>query len=175
VLAPVAALIVDTLRPRNQTAVLAFFALWSAIGVVHMLGRYGLTKATMNDRPEQVVAFVQQTAGAGCAVVATYDSELAFELGQADLPRTLIVSPFRGKIFGGSRDLPQNGCDHPRLFAVDSYIGGTAHHVNTYHGELEVAEQSIEGTPSTDYFSPDPYAGRKRRLARFGSLVGDPA
>jgi hypothetical protein len=172
VLAPVAALIVDTLRPRTQTAVLAFFVLWSTIGIVHMLGRYGLTKATMNDLPEQVVAFVQQTTGPGCAVVVTYDGELAFELGQADLPRALIVSPYRGPLFGGTSTLPVKGCDRPRLFAVDSYIGGTAHHVNTYRGELEVAEQAIVGAPSTDYLSPDPDAGRKRRL---GSLSGDPA
>ena len=173
VIAPIAALIVDTLRPRAQTAVLPFLTLWSAVGIVHMLGRYGLTKATMDDRPEQVVAFVEQTAGPNCAVVVTYDSALAFELTQANLPQTLIVSPFRGPIFGGSRVLPPESCAHPRLYAVQSYLGGTPHHVQTYNGELEIAEQSIEGPPSTDYFSPDPYAARKRSLARFSGRFGD--
>jgi hypothetical protein len=173
VLAPIAALIVDTLRPRAQTAVLIFLTAWSAVGIVHMLGRYGLTKATMNDRPEQVVAYVRQTAGPDCAVVVTYDSALAFELAQANLPQTLVVSPFRGPIFGGSRVLPPEGCVGMRLYAVQSYLGGTPHHVQTYNGELEIAEQSIEGPPSTDYFSPDPYAARKRSLARFSGRFGD--
>jgi hypothetical protein len=173
ILAPIAALIVDTLRPRVQTATLLFFALWSAVGILHMLGRYGLTKATMNDRPEQVVAFVQQTAGQSCAVVVTYDSALAFELAQANLPQTLVVSPFRGTIFGGSRVLPPSDCAHPRLYAVESYLGGTAHHVETYTSELAIAEQFIKAPAATDYFSPDPYAGRKRRVARLNGLIGD--
>jgi hypothetical protein len=173
ILAPIAALIVDTLRPRAQTAALLFFALWSAVGILHMLGRYGLTKATMNDRPEQVVAFVEQTAGQNCAVVVTYDSALAFELAQANLPQTLVVSPFRGAIFGGSRALPPSDCAHTRLYAVESYLGGTAHRVETYTSELAVAEQSIEAPAATDYFSPDPYAGRKRRLARLNGFMGD--
>ncbi|MGD0797394.1 MAG: hypothetical protein ABR910_06690 [Acidobacteriaceae bacterium] len=173
VLAPIAALIVDTLRPRAQTALLLFLTLWSAVGIAHMIGRYGLTKATMNDRPEQVVAFVRQTAAANCAVVVTYDSALAFELTQASLPQTLVVSPFRGPIFGGSQVLPPEDCAHLRLYAVQSYLGGTPHHVQTYNGELDIAEQSIEGPPSADYFSPDPYAARKRRLARFSGLFGE--
>src|SRR6202044_1751558 len=98
-----------------------------------------MMKATMNDRPEQVVAFVQQTIGPGCAIVVTYDTAVAFDVARADLPRTLIVSPFRGPIFGGSRPLPTQGCDQPRLYAVESYLGGTPHHFMTYHGELEVA------------------------------------
>jgi len=174
VLAPAAALVLDSLRPRWQTALLAFYAVWGAVGVVHLLGRYGLTKATMNDRPEQVVSFVGQTMGDHCAVVVTFDSALAFELAQADLPRTLIVSPFRGPLFGGSRGLPAEGCARPRLYVVESYMGGTAHHVMTYGDELGFAEQYVEAPASTDYFSPDPYAGRKRKLARFSSLTGDP-
>jgi hypothetical protein len=174
VLAPIAAMIVDTLRPRAQTAVLLFFTLWSVVGTVHLLGRYGLTKATMNDRPEEVVGFVRQTTGNGCAVVVTYDSALAFELTQADLPRTVIVSPFRGPIFGGSRQLPQGECAQTEVYAVESFLGGTPHHVTTYNGELDIAEQYIEGQLSTDYFSPDPDAGRKRSLSRLGGLSGDP-
>jgi hypothetical protein len=175
VLAVVAALAVDTLHPRAQIAVLLFFALWSTIGAIHMLGRYGLTKATMDDRPEQVVDFVQQTSGPNCAVVVTYDPALAFSFAQATLPRTLIVSPFRGPIFGGSRPLPAGDCAHPRLYAVESYLGGPALHVMTYNGERAIAEQYIKGAPATGYFSPDPYAGAKRRLARFASLSNDPA
>jgi hypothetical protein len=174
VLAPAAALVVASLRPRWQTALLAFYAVWSTVGILHLLGRYGLTKATMNDRPEQVVAFVGQTMDDHCAVVVTFDSALAFELTQANLQRTLIVSPFRGPLFGGSRGLPAEGCARPRLYVVKSYMGGTAHHVMTYGSELAIAEQFVEPPASTDYFSPDPYAGRKRQLARFSSLTGDP-
>lgn len=87
VLAVVLAMAVDRLNPRLQNATLVFFAVWSGVGMAHMLGRYGLTKATMNDRPEQVVAFVAQTIPPDCGVVVTYDSGLAFALAQARLPR----------------------------------------------------------------------------------------
>jgi hypothetical protein len=63
VLALPAALMATTLRPRAQNATLIFLSLWSAVGIAHQIGRYGLTKATMNARPEQVVTFIAQTTG----------------------------------------------------------------------------------------------------------------
>jgi hypothetical protein len=172
VLAVVGAMIVDTLRPRVQDAVLVFLAVWSGVGIAHMLGRYGMTKATMNDRPEQVIGFVRQTSGQGCAVVVTYDSGLAFALAQAKLPEALIVSPFRGQVFGGASALPA-GCERPRLYVAESYLGGDTSAVRTMDAELESAMRSIEGEVRVDRFSFDPDAARKRRLARFAAPGGE--
>jgi len=178
VLALPAVLTVETLRPRTQTAILIFFALWSAVGIAHLLGRYGLTKSTMNDRPEQVVALVERGLASPaprsqppCAVVVTYDSGLAFALAQANLARLLIVSPYRGP--GGARTLPPEDCARPRLYTVQSYLGGTARRVQTLNGELEIAQLYIEGPPSIDSFSFDPDARLKRRLARVPGLGAD--
>ena len=66
----------------------------------------------------KVVAFVERNTGADCAIVVTYDSGLAYSLAQANLPRVLIVSPFRGPAFGGSRALPGGVCTRTRLYTV---------------------------------------------------------
>jgi hypothetical protein len=174
VLATAVALIVGTLHRRAQDAILLFFALWSGVGIAHLLGRYGLTKAFMNDRPEQVVGLVERTTGAGCAVVVTYDSGLAFALTQADLPRTLIVSPFRGPIFGAAKLLPA-GCIGTQLYAVQSYLGEGAAQVSALNGELGSAMRFIEGEPRKDQFSFDPDAGRKRNLARLSGELATTA
>jgi hypothetical protein len=172
VLAVVAAMILDRLGPRVQDALLMFWAVWSGVGIAHMLGRYGMTKATMNDRPEQVVRFVAQPSAPGCGVVVTYDSRLAFALAQARLPGVLIVSPFRGQVFGGSGALPE-GCERPRLYVVESYLGGDARAVTTMDAELESAMESMEGEVRVDRFSTDPDAARKRGLARVAWLGGE--
>jgi hypothetical protein len=172
VLAPIAAWIVGTLRPRVQDAILFFIAIWSAVGAVHMLGRYGLTKTAMTDRPEQVAAFVQQTAGPACAVVVTYDAELAFTLAQSNLPRLLIISPFGGPIFGGSRTLPSD-CTPTILYAVESYMGGDSEWARTLHAEIQSSTKFIQSQPQTSSFSFDPDAARKRSLARIPGLGGD--
>ena len=173
VLAPGAALIVGTLRPRMQDAILSFFALWIAVGLAHQLGRYGLTKATMNDRPEQVVAFIQQTAGPGCSIVVTYDTTLAFSIAQANLPLILILSPFDSPIFGGPRSLPSDGCARTRLYAIHSYLDENSPWARTLNHEVQSSTQLIKGQPHTDSFSFDPDAARKRALSRIPVLHGD--
>ncbi|HEX9201055.1 MAG TPA: hypothetical protein VF865_15960 [Acidobacteriaceae bacterium] len=173
VLAPAIALIAETLRPRAQNAILIFLSIWIGVGAAHLLGRYGLTKATMNDRPEQVVAFIAQTSGSGCAIVVTYDATLAFSVAQADLPRVLIISPFPESTFGGFRRLPANGCARTRLYAVQSYLGGDDTVSHTLNGELHSATQFIESPPRTDSFSFDPDAARKRATVRIPRLHGD--
>jgi hypothetical protein len=172
VLAPIAAWIVGTLRPRVQDAILIFIAIWSAVGAVHMLGRYGLTKTAMMDRPEQVAGFVQQTTGPACSVVVTYDAELAFTLAQSNLPRLLIVSPFAGPIFGGSHTLPSD-CTRTILYVVESYVGGDSDWARTIHAEIQSSTQFIQSQPQTSSFSFDPDAAHKRSLARIPGLGGD--
>jgi hypothetical protein len=172
ILAPAAALILGTLRPCIQTAVLLFFVLWTAVGFAHIVGRYGLSKSTMIARPEQVVDFVRQSTGLGCAVVVTYDAPLAFSLDQADLPRLLIVSPFQEPAFGGLRNLP-TGCAHTRLYTIQTYLPGTSLRETTLIQELRSSTQFIQGQPRTNSFSFDPDAPRKRSLSHISGLGAD--
>lgn len=173
VLAPVAALIAGALRPRMQNAILIFLALWSVVGAAHILGRYRLSKASMNDRPEQVVAFVAQTTRPGCAIVVTYDITLTFSIAQANLPRVLILSPFDSTIFGGFRALPGGECAHTSLYAVQSYLGNSSSWEHTLNEQLQSSTQFIEGRPRTDSFTFDPEAARKRNLSRIPGLHDD--
>jgi hypothetical protein len=176
-LAPGAALVLETLRPRVQTALLLFFVVWSGVGIAHLIGGYGLTKSDRIDHPEQVVASVERELGQagqpGCAVVVTYDGLLAFELAQARLPRLIIVSPFQDPNFGGLQTLPSGACDHARLYGVESYVAGNPLHADALNGELRVAEGYIEGPQSIDRFSFDPDAAMKRRVAGLPVVGGD--
>jgi hypothetical protein len=169
VLAPAAALITATLRPRMQTAILIFYVLWATVGIAHLTGRYGLAKASMISHPEQVATFIRQTSGPGCSVVVTYDAILAFTVTQADLPRTIVVSPFREPLLGGPHYLHGNDCAHVHLYVVQSYA---AEEDDTTQ-ELQAATHFFEGPPRTDSFSFDPDAARKRSLARIPGLGSD--
>jgi hypothetical protein len=169
ILAPAAALITTTLRPRVQTAILVFFVLWSAVGVAHLTGRYGLAKASMISRPEQVAAFIRQTSGPDCSVVVTHDVMLAFTLNQAHIPRTIIVSPLREPVLGSTQYLPAQDCAHLHLYVVQSYAGGP----DAEAVELLTATHFFTGLSHTDSFSFDPDAARKRSLARIPGLGGD--
>ena len=173
VLAPAAALIVETLRPRVQFAILVFFVLWSAVGITHIAGRHGLAKATMNDHPEQVVAFIRQTTGPGCAVVVTYDTGLAFSLAEAHLPRLLILSiwPIPGS--GNATSLSAADCARTNLYAVHSYLGDTRAGARALIDQVQSSTQFIAGQLRIDSFSFDPDARLKRRLARIPGLGSD--
>jgi hypothetical protein len=170
VLAVPAAWIIGTLRPSVQTAILLFFAAWSGVGIAHMIGRTGLTKSNMIGRPEQVVAFIQQTSGDGCAVVVTYDANLAFALDQSSLSRLLILTPFDAATLGAARRLPDNGCAQTTLYAVTSYLGGNSDWEHSLNAELQSSTQFIQGPPLARFFSFDPDAVRKRALARIPML-----
>lgn len=185
VVAVAAAQIADTLRPRVQGVVLACFALWSVTGTAHMLGRYGLAKSTMIDRPEQAVALIRSALGAqgqpACAVVVTYDSILAFTLAHADIPHLTLISPYRGAIYGGEAggplSRPPAGCASTRLFLVRSYLGGPPGPEAAYNREEDAAAQFFVAAPGAapqiDRLSPDPDAAAKRRLAHVPALGGD--
>lgn len=172
VLAPAAALIVGTLRPRAQTAVLLFFAIWSAIGFAHIVGRYGLAKSTMIAHPDQVVDFVRQSTASDCSVIVTYDAPLAFSLTQSNLPHLLVISPFREPTFGGLGTLPA-ACTHTRLYTIQTYLPGASPRELTLIDELHSSTQFIQGQSRTDFFSLDPDAARKRSLSRIRGLGGD--
>ena len=86
VLAPLVALLVDTLRPLvAQYTFIGIFGLWSAVGVEHLLHRQGLAKASMINRPEEVVSFLRDSRGPDCSVVVTYDALLTLTLSTSSL------------------------------------------------------------------------------------------
>jgi hypothetical protein len=173
VLAPALAWAVGTIRRRLQDAALIFLVLWSAVGIAHLLGRYGLAKASMNDHPEQVVSFVRQTTGDDCSVVVTTDGGLAFSLAQSKLPRLLIVSTYQESVFGGASSLPVDNCAHTILYSVQSYAGGDSEWQRTLGAELRSSTQFFTGPPQMRSFSLDPDASRKRSLARMPLLGAD--
>jgi hypothetical protein len=164
-LAPIFAWIMASLRPRLQDATLLLLAVWCAVGFAHMTNRYGMTKATMNDRPEQVLAFVQQVAGSDCSVVATADAGLSFTLAQARLTGLLLLSTEDGSFVTGSRSLKPNHCARMILFVVHSYLGRDSGWAQTLNSELAAATQFFITLPKTAALSPDPDAARKRSLA----------
>lgn len=173
VLAPAAAWTIGAFGRRMQSAVLLFLALWCALGADHMLRRHGLAKATMIERPEQVVALVRDTPG--CSVVITYDDGLAFALAQAELPRLVLFSPFEGPLYTAAQSLPEQDCTgtmFTTLYAVRSYTGAeTGAWTTALNTELQSATQLVQDTPRLHYLSYDPDASNKRALARL-PLVG---
>jgi hypothetical protein len=163
------------LRRRVQSAVLLLFGVWVALGVSHLIGRYGLQKANLNDRPEEVVALIRDDQSRtettnGCSVVVTYDSGVAFALAQAHLPRMVILSPYRGALLAGTlTDVPPD-CASPKLYVVESYRPIERKLDRAYLDELAAAGQFIIGQPSTARLSRDPDAALKRRLSRVSGL-----
>jgi hypothetical protein len=173
VLAPAVAIAFGTLRPRVQTAVLLFFAIWSGTGAAHLLGRYGLIKATMDDRPEQVINFIRHDGDGDCPVVVTYDGGLSFALSQSRLPGLVLVSDNDEPNIPGGPPQSTGGCTHLRLYAVRSYQGDDNSLTQDLAGEVETSTHFIQGHAQTDSFSPDPDASMKRRLAHLSGASGD--
>ena len=170
VFAAVSAYASDRLPIPVQQAVLILLAAWSAVGISHMLSRAGLAKASMIDRPEQVVSFVHPSHDA-CAVVVTYDPPLAFSIAHSRTPGVFLLSPFARPI-AESAALPP-GCTQPTIFIVRSYIGGAPQHAARIDSELASAASLIIGPAEIASFSYDPDAARKRSLGRLPLLGHD--
>lgn len=175
-LAPVAGIGAAKLRQRYQTLVLVVLGAWSCLGAAHLMGRFGLQKSNMNDRPEQVVSLIARQQGRGgsdhdCGLAVTYDGGLAFSLGQARIPRLMILSPYRGALFAGTlTELPE-GCAHPRLYIVESYVSGEPDRDGEYLRELTAAQEFVKQPRSVERLSPDPDARAKRRLSGIAGLA----
>ena len=171
--APLAAMAGGRLSGWAQNALLGFLALWSGVGITHMLGRYGQAKSTMNDHPEQVVRFVREDAGGSCAIVATFDTGLTFTLAQDRLPNVVVFSAVNQELAHGSALAQASGCIPTRLYLVRSYWGGDNDWTRAIHAEQAAMQQLIDGPLQLHSFSPDPEAARKRQLARLPWVGGD--
>jgi hypothetical protein len=157
------ALIVGSLRSgRLQALVLGFIALWSGVGIGHLLGREGLTKSNMNNRPEELTRYLQQAQGADCSVVVTYDSLMALTVSTSHLPRTLLLTPAPSPIPLHEPPFVLDQCARVDLYRVQSYLGGLG------PWGKGVSDQMAAALPSPPAkilnLSPDPQAARKRRL-----------
>lgn len=169
-LAVVFAIAADKLPVRVQRAALVVIAMWSAVGMSHILTRKHLAKATMIDRPGQVVAFIKSTRPQ-CAIVVTYDPLLAFSMSHPLQPGVLLLSPFASPI-AQSGPLP-TACSQTNLYVVESYIGGNAQLAATVTSEIQSAARLIGDPHVSARFSYDPDAARKRSLSRIPGLAGD--
>jgi hypothetical protein len=157
---------------RVKHAILVLIALWSAVGIGHMINRTGLTKSMMIDRPEQVAAFIRATAKDGCAVIVTYDAPLTFAISHPRDPRMLLLSHYAEPIGESARTLPA-GCSHTNLYIAHSYMAGSPQWATTLKSELDSAARLIIGPRSTASFDFDPDAARKRALSRIPGFSSD--
>ena len=172
VVAPVAAIGAERLHRWAQYAILCLIAVWCAVGAAHMLTRSHLAKATMNDRPEEVVQFIREDARRGCAQVSTYDAGLAVSLAQARLPNTVVLAPRDDNRGVGMPPAQFAGCKSARIYLVRSYLADEDW-AQMLGKEQSAAAQAIEGTAQVHNFSPDPDAARKRKLATLPLIGGD--
>lgn len=177
VFAPAFAIGVAGLRRQYQAAVVALLLAWSSVGAAHLLGRSGLQKSSMNERPEQVATLIARDLrgsnnpklGESCGIAATANTGVALTLAQARIPRLMILSSDRGSIFAGTlSDLPA-GCERPHLYIVRSYMSGEPDRDPTYVAELQAAQLLLH-SPATVSLSPDPDAPAKRTLSRWVGL-----
>jgi hypothetical protein len=165
-LAPLAALLVETLRPiLLQYAFVAFFGLWSAVGIEHLLSREGLAKSDMINRPEEVVDFLRDSRGPDCSIVVTYDALLTMTLSTSDLPRLLVLSDNPSPVYHRGQPFDPATCPRIDLYLVTSYTGGRGNLGDVLTGEMVAETRALQGQWNIHSFSSDPDAARKRKLS----------
>ena len=165
VLAPAAALVFGEIKSRLlQNALLGFFAVWIAVGLGHLIGRRGVSKAGMNDRPEQVLNFVRDSRGTSCSVTMTYDPEVTFTMARSRLPHSLVLGYGPNSMYRGAPAFDPRDCSHIELYVVRSYLGGYRNGQDLLN-ELARAQHFIGGPVETESFGFDPDARVKRKLS----------
>jgi len=166
VLAPAGALVVGAISSRLlQNALLGFLAVWSVVGIAHLIGRRGLSKSGMNDRPEEVLHYVRDSRGSGCSVTMTYDPEVTFTMARSALPHSLVLGYGQNSMYRGAPPFNPDDCSLIELYVVRSYLGGYRNGQDLL-SELARAQHFADGPVEVESFSLDPDAGAKRKLAR---------
>ncbi len=165
VLAPAAALVFGEIKSRLlQNALLGFFAVWIAVGLAHLIGRRGLSKAGMNDRPEQVLDFVRDSRETSCSVTMTYDPEVTFTMARSRLPHSLVLGYGPNSMYRGAPAFDPRDCSHIELYVVRSYLGGYRNGQDLLN-ELARAQHFIGSPVKIESFGFDPDAQVKRKLS----------
>lgn len=173
-LAPGIALVVGGLRPRAAQLCLAFFFVWSAWGIVHLIRREGLTKSGMNNRPEEVLQFIERSRGDACSVVITYDPILTYYLVESHLPRQRVLTLSQNNIYRDAAPFAPAECAATELYVVQSYLGGFGGYESILPEQLRLATAFIRTPLRVNRFSRDPDAPIKRRLKFIGGSADLP-
>ncbi len=174
-LAPAMALAVGSLRRREiRLAAMGFFVLWSGWGIAHLLRREGLTKSGMNNRPDEVLRFIESSRGSECSVVVTYDPVLSFFLVESHLPRQLVLTLTQNSLYRSAAPFAAKDCGATKLYVVQSYLGGFGGYETILPDQLRAAVKFIHAPMAVNKFSFDPDAGMKRRLTFVGGSAGLP-
>ena len=174
VLASTAAVLIENIRPRFVAyALLGFYGVWSGVGAAHLIGRRGVAKADMNDRPEQVLEYVRDSRGGGCSITMTYDPELTFTMAMSGLPQSLVLGYGRNSIYRNAPAADPSGCSQIELYVVRSYTGGYRKAQDLLR-EQALAQSFIAGPVQVESLNFDPDARLKRKLAFVTGAAGLP-
>ncbi len=165
VLAAPCALALGGLRGRWQAGALIILALWTGVGLSHLVRREGLTKANMNNRPEELVRILRTTKAPDCAVVVTYDSLMNLTVASGRLPRVLLLTSEGSPVPLSSPPFPGSSCRSVTLFRVRSYLGGLGHWGERLSAEMNAAGAGLAEPAQTLNLSYDSDAARKRKFA----------
>ncbi len=165
VLAVPFALIVGALQSsRLQALVLVCLALWSGVGISHLVRRNGLSKSNMNNRPEELTTYMRSRQSADCSVVVTYDTVMSLAVSMNHLPRTLVLSPEHSAYPLQEPRFPLAQCSAIDLYRVKSYLGGLGSWGEMVSHEVEAADPVSLQPAQILRLSLDPDAPRKRKL-----------
>jgi hypothetical protein len=147
-----------------QYALLTFLAVWSAGGMLHLIGKRGVLKASMNGRPEDVVDFVRDSRGPNCSVIVTSDPALTLVAVNSGLSRSLVLTAGQNSICPRMDGFTSGECPGIELYVLKS------HPVNPDYAqvlapETSRAEDAIRRPVRVDSFGFDPDARIKRKLS----------
>lgn len=171
-LAPCLALVVGGLRSRTmQILIIAVLAIWSGWGELHLLRRSGLTKASMINRPDEVLHYIEDSRANACSVVVTYDPTLSFYLVESRLPRQLVLTLSQNNLYRNAAPFSPEACPAMKLYIVQSYLGGLGGYETILTEELRTASRFLSSPAQIGHLSYDPDARFKRRL----TFIGDSA
>ena len=141
--------------------------LWLFFAWSHLLGRYGLAKASLNDRPEEVVELIRSASAAQRVVVVTRDPALSYAVNkmaaEGNLPWIAWYSSpealHRLPAFSTLPEGPQY------LFVVESYIGADREIKEAFQHSWQDLRELIR-EPKSAHLSLDPDYESKLKLKR---------
>lgn len=151
-------------RPwRALAAVL--LAAWIGTGAYDLIARTGSAKRQLNDRPEQVIARLEQLAEGGPALVLTSNLILTFEINQrrARGQTPLVVgSIWNDPVHGFPAGLPPDASRLPRVLVLaEADAGSTAPDPG---GEALTAARGMIADARSEDVGVDPDAQLKSRI-----------
>jgi hypothetical protein len=149
-----------------RAVVAMVFVAWFAVGAEHLIGRHGIAKSSLNDRPEEVVAYVNRVRAGAPAIVFTHDPGLTYALDRyAATSRAPVftISTYPDPLYPGFDRVPDDaGPLH--VFVVRSYIG-SLRDMEPRLSKLEAEVARIVPLGQPQGLSRDDDAAQRRRFA----------